>query len=255
MKKALFLSALLLTASAFGVREKSPFLKGITYPEKTVKVARKDVKSSSVGQESFQNCYVYPKIVVVELDSGQIGADSLLIRNRTNPSLRKICSSEPWRDEVKLPSSDQYFLGKAGDYLFNISADGFGEAGGMWVYDAGNGKLLDEIYYHLHQEFTVIPQTDGISLEFYEQLKLDCSLAPQFDDCWAKTREANNIPASVKLKTPDCAEIYKGKDFKDHPELINNPGAIQIFTKVRVDDIRSAKRTFINGSVLCNASP
>ncbi len=230
--------------------------KGITEAKQEIKISRPDIKSRAHGREAFETCYIFPKFVVLQLDSGNKGADSIRVRHLGKSNdFKRACDSKSWSQEIKVPDNEQYFLGMREGVIFTHSADSFGNLGTVWVYSDKNGNQLYEANYNASQDFTVSFQSNAIALEYYKQLKLNCSLFELGKSCWEKIAKDNGLPNKKRLGPPDCGEAYKRIDFKLNPSLRKEPNVVQIFAKVKIDDVQKPKVQFLDDRAKCNATP
>lgn len=255
----LALAAFLASFIAISAASPQRTIKGVETALKVLKTPRKDIPSSAPARDSFQSCHVFPNFVVVELDSGQIGADMITLRKRgpkdKKGQIKALCETHSVQGEIPLAAQEQYFFGAAGDFLFTRSADATGAEGGLWVYDSATGKTLHEASYHLKREFLVRLKNKTLSLEYFHRMKLNCSLAHASPKCWDETLKDNAVPSAAALKRADCASVFKGKEFRKYPKLLQKPDAVQVFAKIRIADVRNVKLQYLGGRALCNASP
>ena len=114
--------------------------KGITVAKQEIKISRPDVKSSAHGGEAFETCYIFPKFVVLQLDSGNMGADSIRVRHlEKSNDFKRACYSKSWSQEINLPDGG-YFLGAGEGVIFTSSNDAFGNLATIGVYSDKNGN-------------------------------------------------------------------------------------------------------------------
>ncbi|MEK7877269.1 MAG: hypothetical protein AAB325_13890, partial [Pseudomonadota bacterium] len=73
--------------------------------------------------------------------------------------------------------------------------------------------------------------------------------------CWDETLKDNAVPSATAMERADCGSVFKGKEFKKYPALLQKPDAIQVFAKIRIADVRNVKLQYLGGRALCNASP
>jgi hypothetical protein len=241
-------------APSFAVIDKQ--FQGISSASLELKINRPDIKSSQLGRETLQTCYVFPKFVALQLDSGNKGADEILIRNlKEADDFQKACASPEWPLEIKLLENEHYVLGAKDGYLFTRSADNYGNLGTVWIYNVETGKQLFEAKYNTKKDFIVSSQSNFLSLEFYKPLKLNCSLAEPGKKCWQKIMKDNEIKNATTAERPECSDAYKKIDFIKNPSLKKMPGAIQVFSKVRVSDITNPTMMYVSAKSTCNETP
>jgi len=231
-------------------------IRGLERAEKILEFPRKDLVSSAEGEVSAQRCHVFPTFVAVEIDTGRVGADEVWLRRREpGKAVEGICAARKRAGEMTLKREEQYVLGAAGDFLFTQSADGAGEEMGLWVYDAVSGNQLFQASYHMHRDFRVARRAGTVSLEYFSRLSLACDLSQKGPSCWRSTLRDNHIASGVKINRPDCRAVFQSADWKAHPGFAHEPRAIQLFAKVLVPDVRTAKLQFAGGDTLCSAAP
>lgn len=243
--------------NAFSADDRIDKILGLQKADKIIKITRKDLFPHRIGEVPFQTCYVYPQYVVVEVDSGQIGADEINIRKLSKPEeAEKICAQESTPGQVRIYNADNYFAGAIDDYVFTISSDGSGAASALWIYNAKTGYQQLSIDYDHDRGLHVKKEGGTVALDFYEELNLKCGLGGNFAGCWERTLKENRIPSSLGLKAPNCKPVFESADFKKYPQMLDDPRAIQIFAEVHIDDIRTHKKEYVkDGPTLCNAAP
>jgi hypothetical protein len=94
-----------------------------------------------------------------------------------------------------------------------------------------------------------------LSLEYFNRMKLNCSLAHASAKCWEETLKDNAVPSAAALERADCDSVFKGKEFRKYPALLQKPDTVQVFAKIRVADVGNVKLQYRGGRALCNASP
>jgi hypothetical protein len=231
--------------------------KGLTYAIQEIKIPRPDIETSQPEREAFETCYVFPQFVILQLDSGNMGADSISVRHtKKSDDPKKVCTSKSWPQELKLPLVDtEYFLGAQEGVLFTQSADLFGNQGTIWIYDVMNGKQLFKADYSTAQDFIVKFQDKAIALEFYKQLKLNCPLHESEKTCWQKILKDNGVPNAISISPPDCKDAYKRLDLNKNPSLSKLPDAVQIFAKVKIENVKKPEVNFLIAIPTCNHTP
>jgi hypothetical protein len=229
---------------------------GISSASLELKINRPDIKSSQLGRETLQTCYVFPKFVALQIDSGNKGADEIFIRNlKKADDFQNACASQEWPLEIKLLENEHYVLGANDRYLFTRSADNYGNLGTVWIYNVETGKQIFEANFNIKKEFVVSSQNNILSLEFYKPLKLNCSLALPGKNCWQKIMKDNGIKTASISERPECSDIYKKMDFIKNPSVKRLPGAVQVFSKVRVSDIVNPTLIYLSAKSTCNETP
>lgn len=222
-RPALALLAALCGASVGS--EASAKIVGAEAPDETRKSVRKDVAGSREGEHSTQSCYLYGAFAVIEVDSGQKGAERLLLRPRSKGSrLDVLCGAAPVKGEIRLADNEQYFEGAVQGFLVTKSADGFGDLATVWIYDARSGRLLHEAPYSLAHDLVLEPTKGSLALSYYRAF--DAKSGP---------------PAGVTLDAPACAKAGT-------PET-------QAFARVRVDDVRGGEAKALPGAAHCAPVP
>ena len=250
----LLAAALFLTSTLFA--KEVDYVTGIKKATKIIKINRDDVDSGITGVSSVQKCYVFPEFLAIEVDSNQKGSFSIAIRKRDKKKkLDSLCKEIDSPNDHIIANNEQYVLGARGHYLFTISADLFGDLGNVWIYDGLTGKQLYDAPFSVAHDFIVKEKHKALSIEFYRQLNLPCSLWGENQACWAKILKANEVPDIVNIAIPDCLKVYDGEEFKNSPKLHEIPDAIQVFTKVVVEDIDLPIHKFLNGKPTCNMTP
>ena len=231
-------------------------ISGVPKATKVIKTSREDVESGQTDKASFQKCHIFPKFLAIEVDSNQKGALSIAIRKRgKNKDIEEACRAIDWPGDMMIVNNEQYVLGARGHFLFTISADGFGDSGTIWIYDAENGKLIYDAPYSLSQKFSVLENHNNITIRYHKQLKLSCSLATEPEKCWNQILKENEIPSSVKVQLPNCKVAYESADFKKSPKLLQIPEAVQIFTPVVVEDLDLPIARYLDAKPICFATP
>jgi hypothetical protein len=247
------LASFLLTSGSVALARN---LTGVSKALHVIKIPRPDIESTRPDQPTTQECFVFPQFTAVQVDNGEKGAMSISIRPRlkSNPTA-ETCDPQAKSEDLEIPYNEQYVFGARGGFLFTESADLFGNSGSLWIYDTPSRKQLLEAVYDTTRAVKVSANDGRTALEFYQQLKVTCSLMENRKECWTKILKENEVPTSVHIKAPDCKDAMKSIDLKKYPSLLKNPGVVQIFAKVRVADIAKPKTEFLSGKSFCNATP
>lgn len=236
-----------LLAALLFVTPSHALVRGVNRADKIIKIKR--------GDSLIQRCFVFKDFIVIEVDSHQKGAQRIAIRDLTkNTTPKKACSSPALSGEVVLDIGSEYVFGVRGDYLFTEGSDGFGKTNWINIYSKKSPKALKRLNYHSEKDFIITELKDTLALEFYMNLKLTCTLSSKDPSCWERTKKENKIPGDI-VEKPKCEKVYEGDAFKTSPELKNNPQAIQVFTHVKMEDIKSKTIQFMKGEATCDASP
>lgn len=242
------------SATAFSNSSNSPF-KGLG-SARSIRISRPDIRSSQPNRPSFQDCFIFPGFVIVQVDSGNKGADAISIRNLNQPSeSQKACEAKVWKGEKILASQEQYFLGVLSPLLFTRSADIFGNLGFVWAYDLKTGKQVLATGYDHDKDIFFSTQEQTVSMEFYQSLKTPCSIAETGVKCWAQILKENEIPHHLRMSPPDCQDAFSKLDFHNNPSLRKLNSALQIFARVKISQVGHSKPQFLNSKATCHATP
>lgn len=248
---------LLLTigASPSAVAAHGRNIHGVSPATRVLRIPRPDLPSST-AEESFQSCHLFSGFAVVEVESHRKGAEAILLRRGdTTDDSARLCNTKVLSGEASLGDGESYFLGAAGSALFTISAEGSGEKEGFTVYDGKSGKELHTASYHRGKGLVVERKGEKISLQYHSALDLPCVPARNGGPCWKKILKANVVSRYARLRPPDCRRALQSEELRSYPELASLPRAFQIFAPVRVDDVTTGMRHFLDGPTLCNEAP
>jgi hypothetical protein len=195
-------------------------------------------------------CAVYPSFAVAQVnDPGLMGLTRLTIRPRAKGvPINELCAPQGYKGtEKELPAED-YFWGVAGSFVFVVEPDSFGGAQWFRVYDAANGQQLYEAAYTNYLGLTLIRKGTSVGVAYHHHLKVSCQPTLEGARCWKRLFEENKVPASLKLKKPDCKAA-----FRRERSPMNNNALISV--PVRVDDLSKPALTFVSGRATCEPSP
>jgi hypothetical protein len=151
-------------------------------------------------------CYYFARLMVKEVDLGEIGAEQLSILPLAGGPETPPCRRENAATEKVIAATDWsgYFDGVKGDYVFFAADDGWNDGLGFAVFDAGSGKkLFDDVAKKGFHAVTMTPT--GLSLRYDRVYGASCSLAEDASACWEKIKADTGLSGAA----PDCLAAYR----------------------------------------------
>lgn len=243
------------TFARVAIAAPAPSIKGIDRPAGR-KITRSDLQSSQPGRDAFQNCFVFPKFVIVEVDTGSKGADAISIRHaKKSAHTDAACKAKSWPGEIKLAAQENYFQGARSGVLFTRSADMFGNLASLGAWELTTGQQIFEAKYSVARDFMVTATNGKVSVEFHQKLITACSVLEPGQDCWRRIVRDNNITTALETTKPDCSAAIAALAAQGGPSLQKNADVVQLFAPVKIKDLRNPKVHHLNSSVLCNQTP
>jgi len=164
------------------------------------------------------SCYYYQKLMVKQLDMGNLGAEWLAIfpvRAGQAPACRRSHGTGERTVEGKEWSG--YFKGVKQRFVLFDAEDGFNSGIAFAVYDSRTGKrIFEDSALRGLLKFSTAP--DGqLTIKYTRVVQQDCSLPNGKADCWDQIRKKLGFE---NASMPDCTDY--GEDLTD-PSVIGYP--------------------------------
>jgi len=210
---------------------------GIELPEQTIEIAATEVQA--YGDNAQEHCYVFPSFAVFETDSGQVGAESLIVRPRSQgQAIAELCKTARQAGDIHLDHVEGYLVGAKGPYLFVTSSDSSGAPGSLTLFQTTAAQSHFDIVRDNRQPLTVTLNDGVLAIDYAATLQVDCDL--NVEACWPKTLLKNRVPPDVTLVRPRC----EGKDVH-----IKN---VHLSTPVHIADAAHPHITYQNSQPSCD---
>jgi hypothetical protein len=218
--------------------------KGLDKPEG---IRRHDLGPSETTKGMVTlTCMVFPTVAVVEHnDPGLRGTDIKIRKREKGTSLDALCAPDYQGPSIQIPLVDNALEGVAGNFVLVGSADGFGGARGLWVYDLKATKVFEGTYNYT-KPLTVTKVSGDVVLRYWAPLeKIPCWPAEQ--GCWPRILAANGVQDRLRPSTHAC--VVPWGEMKGDPSR-----ALQIFAPAEVSLGHPTVR-FVEGEANCDIAP
>jgi hypothetical protein len=164
------------------------------------------------GQQSVVRCYTYPRFMVKEVDTAEVGDDQISVLALPSPAGPPACqaANQPVERIVPDDTWSGYFLGAKADYLFLSAADGVNGGMGFAVFRADDPtrKLFEDLTTLDHDRIrlrAISTAAADLHLSYTRLYAAPCSVPTDGAACWIRIVAATHVPATPAL---DCAAGY-----------------------------------------------
>ncbi|MCK6597582.1 MAG: hypothetical protein L6Q37_04395 [Bdellovibrionaceae bacterium] len=202
-------------------------------------------------------CKVFPKVIIAEkYEPGFVG-NTIYVKLMNQKSLSE-CEDVNLDNFKKIETQGMIFWGLRGKYIFLKDADVLSSRTKFEIYNLETLNLVFTGARNNDHSFKTIPLGNKkLALEYFQKYNIDCDF---YDDkakakCWKNflkitqknetAKDSANVEFSenfVNLPIPKCPET---KNKKKH----------QIYLKVQIPNIETAKRKLLFAKPICEVSP
>lgn len=156
-------------------------------------------------------CYTYSRVMVKEIDAGEVGDQQISLVPITPPADRPPCQVKNLANEHVIPieSWSGYFHGAKDGYVFLSAGDGVNRGLGFSVYHGGDPASLFQDALKFERERgrfqSIAGDTAGLALHYTRVYTGPCSVQIDGAACWARIAAETHLPLASQ---PDCAAGY-----------------------------------------------
>ena len=227
-----------------------PPIVGLDKPKK-VQVGKLG-KSERADGEVTVHCMDLGKLMLVEVrDPGLMGARDAWLKKKTGEVMPPCDGSDVDVTRIEGLSGYGYIVGTRGEFIFETSADAFGDRMGLRVFSATSGAMLLDVERSLQKPATLTLEGASLWLRYNEAIPATCDpVGAEAETCWKQLRADAKIPEDVAIKAPPCGPAFKGKQVL--------PGAALIAVPVEVDlnaPVKTRVKRFRAGEATCDVAP
>ena len=213
MLRTFLLSALLITLAPTFAASTDPDKS--SFYDKPLRVRHVPLPLPSSGERKpMVTCYYYPRLMIKEVDLGELGAEedtsTYIPKGQPDP----LCRREKAKDETVMSSSGYYFEGVKDNYAVFSFPDGANGAFGFCILGTGGEKLLGFAAAVIRSVELLLPAEDPdarpwhenpVVLRYQTAYLAPCSLRLDESKCWEIIKRATGLAGDA---APDCKASY-----------------------------------------------
>ncbi len=224
-----------------------PSVQGLDKPKKaqTAKLGKSELAAGTV----VARCWDLGKVMLVEVnDPGLKGAKDAWLKKKTGDAMPPCDGNDTDTQHLESIAGYGYVEGSKGDFIFVAGSDTFGDRIGLRVVSATNGALLVDVERSISKPATLTVDGASLWLRFHGSIPATCDpVGPEAETCWKQLVADTKIPEDVKIKAPDCAKAFKGKEVL--------PGSSLLAVPMEIDLNAPKTKRFRAGEATCDIAP
>lgn len=216
----------------------------------------------SPGSKPMLSCFYYPRLMVKQVDLGELGAEQLSIvpvpLGREEPP----CVRTNAKNEIVIDPKvwSGYFEGVKGDFVFFTAEDGFNGGMSFGVFNSDGAKIFEDSIRVEGRSFGFVsiklpsdPKSDVesvLTLRYKRVHVAQCSLRGDEKYCWSRIKEITGLAKAIP---PNCAPAYEAEK-KRLPEYANSVDSYPSVIAYDVEAVVDRRNSVVRVSPTSNAT-